>query len=344
MDTKAKSRARGDREPAGRTKAAILLYLADHGESTFTGVREYLLEQHNIRSQKDIRGHLNDLADPDRLGLISKKSGGNGNACSYKIREGFDTLKKLYNYLKAQGLESHLMHTRHFQDYTASCDFFVRVKTSLICDVMADLARRIATEEGAAAILQSLGHVPPERREILAGWMARVRSRDTCDPIAGVFVRMIDDLGSIGAEAAADAYVQKIMERGMATISPEQFGMLASDILIPDECRERITAIMQLSPGAFDCIANLNCDSPLFIRNPLLAYVVCVLLSQGEAMTYPGLTLPECCEYSAGIPRLSPEPPIFAIVRSHFITDLAHLRLAGKEAPAETLRLILSSA
>lgn len=341
-NTRTRSRARGEREPAGRTKAAILLYLTEHGESTFTEIREHLLDRHNIRSQKDIRGHLNDLADQGKLGLIVKQSNGNGNACSYRIRDGFGSLRKLYNYLKVQDLETALMQTRHFHEYTASCDFFVQVKTSLLCDVMLDLARCMATEEGTASILQSLDHVAPEHRVMLTGWMARVRRREIDDPVAGSFVRMIDDLCSPEADMAAEAYVQKVMKRGLAAICLKQFSMLASDIIIPEEYRERITAIMRLSPGAFDCIANLNCDSPLFIRNPFLPYVISVLLAQDEPMLGPHLTLQECCDYAAGIPRLTPEPPVFTIARSHFITDLAGRRLAVKNVPPEMLRLILA--
>ena len=113
-------RARGAKEPSGRTKAAILLFLARHGESTFTDVREYLLEKYNIRSAKDIRIHLVDLSDDNKLGLIIKTPNGNGNACSYKVREGFNDLKRLFNYLQAQGAGPELMQTKIFIEFTSS--------------------------------------------------------------------------------------------------------------------------------------------------------------------------------------------------------------------------------
>ncbi len=340
---KIKSRARGDREPSGKTKAAILLYLAEHGESTFTEIREHMLDQYNIRSQKDIRGHLNDLSDTSRFDLLDKLSNGNGNACSYRVREGFCSLRKLYNYLKMQGLETEVMRTRYFHEYTKSCDFFQNVKTHLLGDILADLHGCMVSESGSDTILDSLDHVPSQHREILADWMARVRQRDMAEPLAGSFLRLIHALRSPEAETVARSYVRVVMERGLKAISPEQFDMLASDILIPDRYRERITAIMRLSPGAFDCIANMNCDNPLFVRNPFLAYVISLLLAQGETISHPCLTLAQCSEYAAGIPRLSAESPIFTIARSHFITDLVAGRLAVKEVPAETLRLIFSN-
>ena len=336
-----KSRARGDREPAGRAKAAILLYLAESGgERTFTELREHMLEHHNIRSQKDIRIHLNDLSDDARFGLVAKQSNGNGNACSYRIRDGFCRLSKLYNYLKDHDLGAELMRTRHFREYTASCDFFINVKVHLLCDVMLDLDRCIASDEGTAAIRKTLDHVPPDDQDLLLAWMSCVRHHDLSNPLSRHFTGMINAINSPTAEAAGDAFAQLIMDRGRLVISPEHFDMLASDILIPDEYRERITAIMRLSPGAFDCIANLNCDNPLFIRNPFLSYVISLLLAQGETISDPCLTLVQCSEYAAGIPRLAEEPPIFTIARSHFITDLAGGRLAVKDVPAETLRLI----
>ena len=337
-----KSRARGDREPAGRTKAAILLYLAESGGRTFTEIREHMLEHYNIRSQKDIRIHLNDLSDEVRLGLVIKQSNGNGNACSYRIREGFGSLKKLYNYLKDHDTGAELMRTHHFREYTASCDFFRNVKTHLLSDVLIDLYRCMATIEGRAAILKTMDHVRPEHKEILAAWMARVGNRDMADPLSGNFVRMIDTLCSPEAETAGEAYAQAVMDRGRHVISPEDFGILASDIIIPDEYRERITAIMRLSPGAFDSMANLNCGNPLFLRNPFLAYVISLLLAQGETLSLPSLSLAQCSEAAAGIPRLALHPPVFTIARSYFITDMVDGRLAVNEVPAETLRLIFS--
>jgi len=185
-----RARARGDREPAGRTKAAVLLYLADSGESTFTGIREHLLEQYNIRSHKDIRTHLADLSDDGKLGLAKKQSNGNGKACSYKVREGFCNLRKLYNYLKDQGAEAKLMRTRHFQEYTASCDFFRKVKTHMLCSILIDLYHCIDSDEETATIMESLNHMPPERKKILASWMTKVRRRDETDPLSRSFIQL----------------------------------------------------------------------------------------------------------------------------------------------------------
>jgi hypothetical protein len=337
-----KVRSRGDKEPAGRTKAAILLFLAEHGESTFTEVREHLLERYNIRSQKDIRIHLNDLSGDDKLGLADKICKGNGNACSYRIRGGFDNMRRLYNYLKAQGTGQELMRTRLFAEFTSSCDFFVQLKINVICNIMADLHRRMADKDSMASLIDCMGHIPPLQRDELIAWMERVGLRDMSDPLSRSFVELFEVTTAPGAERIVDAYVQRIARRGMAAVGPEGFNALASDVLIPDRYREPITAILQASPGAFDRVMNLDCDNPLFPRNPFMAYAISQLLAQEEMNGRPIVTIAECCEYAKGIRRVLQEPPIFVIARSHFVADLVAGRLAVKEVPEEMLRLIFS--
>jgi hypothetical protein len=77
--------------------------VADNGESTFTQVRVCLQEQYNIKSTKDVKLHLADLSADDRLKLIEKVSHGSGNVNSYRIRPGFNSLKRLHNYLDQYG-------------------------------------------------------------------------------------------------------------------------------------------------------------------------------------------------------------------------------------------------
>lgn len=338
-----RSRARGDKEPAGRTKAAILLFLADSGESTFTQVREHMLERHNIRSQKDIRIHLNDLSDDEKLGLVEKISHGNGNACSYRLRAGFGDLKRLYNYLKANGAGQELMRTRHFAEFTSSCQFFIKLKINMISGIITDLCRCMEADGGAALARDSMGHVSPEHREALLAWMGRVGRRDTADPMVRRFVEMVDMSCYRDFEATGEAYAQILTKRGIAIVGMDGFIALASDILMPDDYRERMTEIVRLSPGAFDCVMNLDCDNPLFPRNPFLAYAISALLAQDEGVV-PAVSVRDCCEYARLMPRVLGEPPIFAIARAHFVTDLAAGRLAVKKVPEETLRLIFADA
>ncbi len=336
-----RSRARGDKEPTGRTKAAILLFLAENGECTFTQVREHMLERHNIRSQKDIRIHLNDLSDDGKLGLVVKKSNGNGNACVYRVRDSFGDMKRLYNYLKAQGAGRELMRTRRFTEFTSSCDFFRNVKISVIGSIVTDLCRRMEADGGASLARDAMGHVAPEHREAMLAWMGRVGRRDTSEPMARRFIEMVDAGCRRDFDAAGEAYAQLLTERGMAIVGAEGFLALASDIMMPDAYRERLTAIVSLSPGAFDCVVNLDCDNQLFPRNPFMTYAISALLAQDEGVV-PAVSVRDCCGYARLIPRLLQEPPIFAIARAHFVTDLVAGRLAVKEVPAETLRLIFS--
>jgi hypothetical protein len=333
-----------DRAAVYEEKVAFLFYLAENGECTFTQIREHMLERHNIRSQKDIRIHLNDLSDDAGPGLVVKCSHGNGNACSYRLHGGFVDLKRLYNYLKAAGSGPELMRTRHFAEFTSSCDFFRKLKIIVVASIVTDLCRCMDADGGASLVRDSMRHVPPEHQEAILAWMGRVRRRDLTDPMVRRFIEMVDAGCTRDFEVTGEAYAKLLMERGTAEAGPQGFIALASDILVPDHYRDRLTEIVRLSPGAFDGVMNPDSGNPLFPRNPFLAYAISLLLAQDGLKGPPSVTVADCCGYAKGIRRVLDEPPIFVIARSHFVADLAGGRLAAKEVPAETLRLIFSTA
>lgn len=332
-------RARGDKEPAGRTKTAILLRLADNGESTFTEIREHMLERYNIRSQKDIRGHLNDLSDDGKLGLLEKKSNGKGNACSYRIRDGFGSLKHLYNYLNTHGAGTELMRTRYFAEFTSSCDFSRKVTINVFGRIISDLYRCMDSDEGIRSLGDRILHVPQGHRDVVLAWMEKVRRRDMSDPLTRQFIELAKADSSLDA---GEVYMQHIVDRGMATIGLDGLDAITASLMMPVEYWDRVMAILRLSPGAFDYILNMTCDNALFPRNPCLVYAI-LLLGQGEPVCKPALTVEDCIEYARRQPRLSPEPPVFLIARSYFISDLVDGKLAVEQVPDETLKLILAA-
>jgi hypothetical protein len=336
-----KPRARGAKEPSGRTKAAILLFLARRGESTFTDVREHLREKYNMRSAKNIRIHLEELSDDDTLGLIVKKPNGNGNACSYKVREGFNDLKRLFNYLKAQGAGPELMQTKIFTEFTSSRNFFKQVQRNVTNNVLTDFYRCLDRDEYIARLKDSMEHIPPEHKEILTIWIERVRKQDRSDPLSRSFIGLIEAFGDPDGEQLAKAQIQRIVKKGITEVGQDSLESLLSTVRIPDKYREQVTTLMRLSPSAFDCVMNLNLSNPLFPRNPYMAYAISLLLSTDED-TSPTVTVKECCEYNRNMPRAFQEPPLLVIARSYFVTDLVTRHLVIKEVPGETLRLIFS--
>ena len=122
----------------------------------------YLKDEHNIKSSKDVRLHLEDLSADDRLALLLKISHGTGNANSYRIREGFNGLKRLHNYLNGQGLVPALMRTRYFTDYIDSMDFETKVRTNIARNSLLELYEGMLDDAGCARIRTMLRDVDPE--------------------------------------------------------------------------------------------------------------------------------------------------------------------------------------
>ena len=348
-----RSRARGEREPTGRTKSAILLFLADNGESTFTQIRSHLQEQHNIKSTKDVKLHLHDLEAKDRLALIEKIPHGNGNANSYRIQRGFSSLKRLHNFLNESGAGLALMQTRYFNKFTTSPEFFIMVKVNLLVNAMLDLYDSMADGDGYSKLTAQLDGISSADRKSIVEWMDKIRGEDRTDPLSGRFLFMLDVIRSEDMDFIIETGRAFMEWKGItdARVVLDLFGDLMSELIIPENQEETISAILRLSPGAFDYMLNSKNSNALFPTNLFLGYFCSQLLTitAGHPETndnrVPGrqpFDFKAYKSYSALLPHYSSEPPIVLIARSLFVADMVHDRLAIDDVPPETMRLIFS--
>jgi hypothetical protein len=343
-----RTRARGDREPKGRTKSAILLFLADSGECTFTQVRSHLQEQLNIRSTKDVKLHLAGLSADDGLALLEKISHGSGNANSYRIRGGFNCLKRLHKYLDEQGLVPALMKTKYFLDYTNSREFDTEIRTNITRNSLLELYEGMLDDRGHERIMALLRNIDQKDREDIARWMQRVTAGDRDDPLSASFLAIVDMLneGDIDRLAGLFMYLvrQITAEKGRENLM--EFFALMSELDLPGDQLKMVFAARRISPGALDYLLNSSKNNRMFPPNIFLAYVYSLILREpGDSYTadsLPSVDFGHYRRYVAALPRRSGEAPIALIVRSLFIADMIYGRLAVDEVPEETLRLIFS--
>jgi|AGTN01.2.fsa_nt_gi hypothetical protein len=342
-----RTRARGDREPKGKTKSAILMFLANSGESTFTQVREHLQEQHNIRSTKDVKIHLADLSSDDGLALVEKISHSSGNANSYRIRSGFNSLKRLHSYLGGLDGVPALMRTRYFLEYTDTMDFETKARTNISRNTLLELYEGIMDDRGHEKIKALLNDIDENDREAMASWMDRVRAGDRADPLSGSFLALIDLLKEGDIDRLGDIFVELVRmigeERGRDDLL--EFFALMTELSIPPDKQKMAKAARRISPGALDYLLNSSKNNRMFPPNIFLAYVYSLILQAppGEAPeSLPPVDFARYRRYVAAIPRHTGESPVAMIVRSLFIADMIHGRLVVDEVPEETLRLVFS--
>lgn len=343
-----KKRARGEHESVGTVKAAILLYLADNGERTFTDIRNHLRNHYNIVTGKIVRVHLLNLSDEKKLGLLAKKGNGNGKADSYWIKKGFFSFKKIHNFLNVQGREAHLMKTRYFQDETASVDFLVKVKLNILRNALIQCYNSMTNDEGYESMKQNLDGFSLRDRGIVVDWMDRVRAKDESDALSSNFLWIMSELiaGNVDQinEVFRDNMLRKMPDGSMAV--DERNALFFSAILVPDHYKDRIVTIIRLSPGALDYVLNSACSNPLFPSDPVLAYTMNILLprNQNKVTMNPDMVvdLETCREYTKKLPSYSLEPPIFIIARSLFIADMIYHRLVKEDVSREQLELVFS--
>jgi hypothetical protein len=343
-----RTRSRGDREPKGRTKSAILLFLANNGESTFTEVREHLQEQYNINSTKDVKIHLADLSAGDRLALLEKVSHGTGNANSYRLGGGFNGLKRLHNYLNAQGQVPALMRTRYFREYTGSTEFTTKVRTNIVRNSLLELYDGMLDDAGHARIRSMLRDIDPEDRETMIAWMERVRKGDRDDPLSNSFLAMTDLMKEGDIDRLGEIFlgILRLMGPDFSSPTVREFAALMSELNMPEDGLKMVSDIQRLSPGALDYLLNSSKNNRLFPPNIFLAYVFSLILQvPGENYapeSLPSIDFARYRRYASAVPRYSPESPIALIARSLFIADMIQGRLIADEVPEETMQLIFS--
>lgn len=335
-----KTRARGEREPTGRIKAAILLYLADNGERTFTDIREHLQERHNIKSSKDVKLHLSDLSADDRLALLEKVPHGSGLANSYRIRSGFNSLKRLHNFLNQYGLVPTLMKTKYFVEYTSSKAFDTRMRTNIVRNSLLELVESIRDDQGYQQI-SSLLAAAGEDREKLQEWVDRVRAGDREDPLSASTLAIEDMMREGDIDQLGEIFTGIVR-----LLHSQDFFALMENLIIPQAQQEVVKSIRRLSPSALDYLLNSTRNNPLFPPNIFLAYAFSIILqAPGDyfmAGRLPEIDFAPYRRYSEALPKLTSEPPIVLIAKSLFISDLVHGKLAV-DVPEGTLKMIFSS-
>lgn len=118
-----RQRTQSEKEPIGKTKSHILLYIADTNKVSYPDIRSYLIDSINIRNNNVIRTHLADL---EGNGLLIKKSNGIGRPDFFYL-EGFDNFKRLFNFFKETQQVPELMKTKHFKSYIESEEFLPKL-------------------------------------------------------------------------------------------------------------------------------------------------------------------------------------------------------------------------
>ncbi|HMK46849.1 MAG TPA: hypothetical protein VK436_09500 [Methanocella sp.] len=342
-----KKRERGERESVGVVKAAILLYLADNGERTFTDIRSYLRDRYGIITGKIARTHLQDLSNEQGLGLLTKSKNGNGNADSYKIKDGFASLKSVYNFLKAHGSEGLLMKTRYFLDETGSIKFLISVKMNFLRNATSQCHDSIVNDGRYAFMKRRLDRTSAKDRKILVDWMDQIRMGDESNALVKNYFWVMGCIEGGNMDKISRIVMDRLLRQTPdgAMVIKEEYGIFFSPLGVSDHYRERIVAIVRQSPGALDYVLNSTGNSAIFPPDPVQAYAMNLLLRHdraGEINLDHIIDIEACRRYMEELPRYISEPLIFEVAKSLLISDMIYGRTIEEDIPAEQLKLIFS--
>lgn len=339
-----KKRERGEREPAGAVKAAIILYLSDNGERTFTEIRNHLRDRYNIVTGRIVRVHLLDLSDEQGQDLLIKAGNGIGRADSYLVRPGFFSLRQVYNFLKSQGLEAKFMKTRYFLEETGSRDFLIMAKVNFLRNAMAQYYDSIIDDARYTAMKRRLDRTSAKDREILVGWMDRVRAKDDNDALVRNFLLTVGCLAAGDVGDIGNIFQNRLLRREPdgSMVMKDEYMIFFSIVTVSDRYREKIVTLMRLSPGALDYLLNSTGNSAIFPPDPVQAYAINLLLRRGddEIGSSAIVDIETCRRYMEGLPCYLAEPPIFHVAKSLFIADMVYGRTVVEDIPEEQLKQV----
>lgn len=338
-------RSRGEKDAVGRTKCAILLYLAGGDVYSFSSVREHLKETSNIRNTKNIRAHLKGLADE---GLILKTSGGNGNADAYEIPREFNVLKRLFNFFKANNALSGLMGTALFARFTASEEFRNKVIISMIRTYLLQIDQIFCNEKTYEKVEKMIRDLPHGNRKTILDWMERIRNGESGDIYKTNFYDMIDRYRVEDIDALHDMFFRlfDLYRSRYPIYTADDYRIMISELIIPENYKVKFFQMIRLSPSACDYVINALYGNALFSSRRLTGYFLSFLalfpemydfsIDEHSDMGYVASIDPVLRrDFIGSLSDFRGEPSTYLMVKSLFISDMVYGRLSHAEIPEE---------
>lgn len=342
-----KPRRRGERDQEGATKAAILRFLADQGEQSFTEIRLYLRDQCNMRSPKNLRIHLAGLV---KAGLIVRSSHGPGKADTYQLEKSYRGIKALFNFFKVTCREKEIMATPHFRGYISSQDFQQRVILSIIRTSLLQAGEKAMSPQWQDWMAVQMSTMPDEMRRPVLEWMLEVREGDESSVYRRNFTDLLARYRTEDVDAIHSMFFRLMVE--YRQIDPQyrsdEYMIMVNEFILPAQYRKHTFAMVQISPAACDYILNRMEDNPLFPSPKLMGQILEFLALFPEVYDF---TIPEGGntryldsidkelrrQFMESVFTFSGELSTYMMVKALFISDMVYGRLTEK-VPEQIVR------
>lgn len=331
MPARRRKRKPSQKEPVGKTKSELLLYVVDNPKASLTDIRGFLRNDMNIRNVKVVRKHLSDLS---RNNLIQRLKANRGLSDQYFIEESFSSFHSAFDYLRENYEPIGLLKTKYFQKVKSEDDFFlygiVNILKILFVDVMDILSDDKRYEE--------LLHEAEKEESLKESIQMFIKQREKF--LKQNEIEVVSSLKNKKPEEMFGANIKIILN-----------GLLNQ--LILEDQKEEIINIISTSPSAMDYFLNLRTENMMMFFSVLIRFFLGALfidpskvdslisfnnIKQEEIDTKDVSNL---LNTLANMKDIVNDNPILTTLKAHFILDAVNGKVIENEYSTKTLSNIL---
>lgn len=294
MGSKANNRKPGITHPRGLIKKETIFFLID-GRKNTTEIREFLINNFNIKEKTNVMRHLEDLI---KLNIIKKIKGEVGFADSFEIRDDYIAVQNLYDFFNKYNFSEELLNSNFFRELSVG-QFLLKIPI-LLTDAIFPYFFEFYNDE------------------------IKIRSNFKNITINQI-IKFIQNFqssnfnGNMNFLNIVNYSNDEIMKNEMI----EKISYISREIFLP---MEKICEFAQLfsSPSAIKFILNINrlTDQQKIIiaQSYLLYFYGCVEKYKLENPDFAIKDFDDIFEAILSLKNKS-DPPFFSLIQSHIITD-----------------------
>jgi len=335
MPAKRKRRNPSQREPIGKTKSQILLYIVNNQNCTMTDIRRYSKDNLNIRNKKGILKHVSELLSAK---LIKKVKNMKGVSDQYYIGGTFSEFGNCFNYLHENSFSVEFLKTDFAHNVLLNDNFFfyglVNAARKLFIeflDVMSDENKfnEILLEDPKGVTNEGIALMKEQRAKMLRS--------DILEFVSRIRDKSVEELVEYGSEVVKSTK-QVLMELTNKMFSQEQ--------------KEEIINILSTSPSAMDFFLNLNTENRMVFLAYIMHFFIGIIFvdsSKVEIINYFNNLAkePDMDQFLSLITdifsskNVTNQNPILTILKAHFLIDAFNGKIIENKYSTKALKSIL---
>lgn len=343
MSAQRRRRMPSQREPVGRTKSEILLYIVDNPKASLTNIREYLRNRLNIRNQKVVRKHISDLVN-DKI-IEIRKAERRGLSDIYYVEKSFSNFKTSFNFLN-DFYKPSFLGAKYARDMVSSDDFLTYGIINVVKEIFTEFLK-LKDENYFNALIENFKRnsedVSSKEIKEFKEMLESVK-RELKDKNLDKFQNLL--------ETAKPEDILKELENLLNL--PSDFNYIFTSIIntiFPDKQRKEIMGIISTSPSATDYFLNLKSVDRLYLFMIVIRFYLSTLFMDGGKISLINeISKDESKLQSNLIPyitrllsieNVSNDNPLLTILRSYFVVDAFNGNIVNNEYSNSVLKEIL---